>query len=310
VNEQRLELSHIPFPGAAALTGAAACWGIATVMTKALLTSFPPLTLLTIQLTANTLLLWLLVIGTGQALPRYRDVLHVGWLGLLNPGISYTLSLLGLSITTASMSTLLWASEPVFIIGLAWVLLREQLTSNLLILAAIALCGVLLISFSGDATMATGSFTGNLLILGGVLCCALYTVLAQRTQHIANPLVAVTLQQTFALLMALTILPLETLGTDGGGIVRIDRTMWFWAIVTGIIYYALAFWFYLQGLARTRATVAGIFVNLIPLFGISAAYLILGERLTPLQWLGATVIIGAVFLLLWRQDHMVAEASN
>lgn len=60
------------------------------------------------------------------------------------------------------------------------------------------------------------------------------------------------------------------------------------------MYYAAAFWFYLTGLRHVPASAAGVFINLIPVSGIAAGYLLLGERLTGRQWLGAFLIIGAV----------------
>lgn len=283
------------------LTGAAACWGIATVLSKALLSSVPPLSLLTIQLTASTLLLWLLVVGMGQPLPAYSALLRTGLLGLLNPGISYALSLWGLSMTTASMSTLLWASEPVLILGLAWLLFRETLMPKLALFALIALGGVLCITIPDIADFSSSRAVGNMLILAGVCCCALYTVLAQRTAALAPPLVAVTVQQTLALLLALLLLPIEFYNRQQLPAFHLIGNLGAAVIVTGVIYYALAFWLYLQGLARIRATLAAIFINLIPLFGISAAYFFLGERLTAWQWIGAGIIVVAVFLLLWQQ---------
>ncbi len=295
---------------AGALIGAAACWGIATVMTKVLLAAIPPLTLLTIQLTTSVLLLWTLVLFTGRAMPKQRDFVGVGLLGLLNPGISYTLSLLGLTTTTASMSTLLWASEPVLILGLAWLILRETLTPKLLIFALVAMGGVILVGMADANQLAGGRLTGNLLILGGVLCCALYTVLAQRARHAADPLVAVAVQQSFALLWALAILPLEIRSNSLNAWFSFDSGSWFWAMVSGIVYYALAFWFYLQGLARVSATVAGQFINLIPIFGVGTAYLFLQERLAPGQWLGACAILLAVFAILREQDQPTHDQKD
>jgi hypothetical protein len=39
-------------------------------------------------------------------LPWRRDIVRFGGISLLNPGLAYTFSLLGLTRTTASMSTL------------------------------------------------------------------------------------------------------------------------------------------------------------------------------------------------------------
>jgi drug/metabolite transporter (DMT)-like permease len=117
---------------------AAACWGIGAVITKSVLASIPPITLLLIQLAFSVSLLWTVVLvkrrrllgkktlPSKNTLPSKKRLLGIGLLGVMNPGISYTFSLFGLSMTTASMSTLLWATEPILIIGLAWVILREK----------------------------------------------------------------------------------------------------------------------------------------------------------------------------------------
>ncbi len=72
------------------------------------------------------------------------------------------------------------------------------------------------------------------------------------------------------------------------------------AAASGVLYYAAAFWFYLRGLSCVRASVAGGFLNLIPVFGIAPAYVFLGERLTAIQWFGAILIVLSVFILLMR----------
>src|SRR5947207_527264 len=76
----------------------------------------PPLTLLPIQLATS--LGFLVFAGRlrgerGIAGPLRRPV---GWLGILNPGLAYALSLLGLALITASLSVLLWAVEPILIL--------------------------------------------------------------------------------------------------------------------------------------------------------------------------------------------------
>ena len=301
-------MSHLrpDFRSAAALTAAAACWGAATVITKSILASVPPITLLVLQLAFSLTLLGSFVFLNRKRFAPTRDLWKLGGLGLLNPGISYTLSLLGLTTTTASMSTLLWASEPVLIIGLAALLLRERLTPRLLIFSALAFFGVLWVSgLATDAGVGSATF-GNLLILGGVLCCALYTVLSRRIGSNIDPLFAVALQQTCALIWAVCIWPLELLRSDTSVIVQLAVDHWFWIGLSGITYYALAFWFYLRGLAQVNASVAGTFINLIPIFGIAGGYVFLGERLSMAQWIGATAILISVFaILLWpdRRTH-------
>jgi len=101
------------------LIGATALWAIATVISKKLLATVPPITLLVAQLVPSVILLWILAAVARIDPLRWRVLVPVALLGCLNPGMSYTLSLLGLTRTTASVATLLWAAEPALIVGMS-----------------------------------------------------------------------------------------------------------------------------------------------------------------------------------------------
>src|SRR5690242_16642689 len=66
---------------------------------------------------------------------------------------------------------------------------------------------------------------------------------------------------------------------------------WGWAIASGLVCYALAYWWNSIGLRRTPATVASLFLNVVPLVTVGDGYLFLGERLAPLQGVGAALIL-------------------
>jgi drug/metabolite transporter (DMT)-like permease len=290
---------------------ASACWGTGTLLTKNILGAFPPISLLVVQLTVSVAVLWALVLAKSIRLPHKPQIFKLGLLGLLNPGISYTLSLIGLTNITASISALLWAAEPVLILLLAGLILREKLTLRLLALSFIAIFGVVLISGVVTGSVSTNQIYGYSLTLAGVLCCALYTVLARRAGSQVDTLLVIALQQSFALVWALAIWPVE-LGFNGlGQILQLSLGDWVWAGISGLFYYALAFWFYLQGLNRVNASTAGVFLNLIPIFAMSGAYLFLGERLSLSQWTGAGIILIAVLgIFLWEKPAQVNLASS
>jgi drug/metabolite transporter (DMT)-like permease len=278
-----------------ALVLAAACWGLGAILSKAALAHLSPLTLLVTQLIASLAVLWP-VLGWQRSVRRWnRRLLALGLLGLLNPGLSYTLSLIGLTLTTASLSALLWGLEPLLIVGLALLVLRERPTSRFLALSGLALAGALLAI--GLGVDQPGRLLGTSLILAGVACCALYTVLAQRMGAGFSPLLTVTVQQSLALVGAvLTLLcgPAELSRITLAGLQQIPAAAWGLAALSGVIYYGLAFWFYLGGLQRVSAGEAGFFINLVPIFALGGAYALLGERLTPAQWAGCGLVLLAV----------------
>jgi drug/metabolite transporter (DMT)-like permease len=116
-----------------------------------------------------------------------------------------------------------------------------------------------------------------------------------------DPLLVVALQQTLALAWALAIWPAEWARGGDLGLTRIGPAIWGWAALSGVLYYALAFWCYIIGLKQLPASMVGLFLNLIPIFGVGGAYLFLSERLTAVQWIGGTLILLAVVMVLRRQ---------
>lgn len=278
------------------LVTAAALWGVATVISKNILGSVQPITFLLIQLVPSVCLLWAVVLSTRTSLSL--PVLPLVALGVLNPGVSYTLSMLGFSTTTASVATLLWAAEPALIVLVAWLLRVERVGPRFLIATAAAAGGVILVSgLIEGGELRANSIAGPGLILAGVLCCALYTVLMRRLASTYDPLAATAVQQTAGLLWAVTIWPFEGHGGEGA-LAAIPNEALAAGALSGFMYYGAAFWLYLSALRSVSATTAGIFLNLIPFFGIATAWIVLGERLTLLQWIGGAVIIASVIVLL------------
>ncbi len=233
---------------------AAPCWGFGTVISKRAVTEIAPLTLLPIQLGSSLLMLAVLMrarnmpFRTGSASPI------LGHLGVLNPGLAYALSLLGLATTTASLSVMLWALEPLLILVLAAWLLRERVSPGLVILSLIAVGGMLLVIYQPGGP---GSPVGVLLTVAGVGCCAVYTVITRRWLSTADSTAQVVVaQQAYALAFAFLLVAAAWI--LGGAVlpVALSPTGLASAIGSGVIYYGLAYWLYLTGLRRVPASIA------------------------------------------------------
>lgn len=276
------------------LTLAAACWGTGTAFSKQALAEVPPLTVLPLQLAVSLVFLAVAQhVKSDDPAPATASP-RLARLGVLNPGLAYALSLVGLTTITVSLSVLLWALEPLLIVGLAAWLLRERVSPALLGLSAVAVGGMLLVVV--DASMG-GQAPGIALTVAGVGCCATYTVATRRWLPTApSTLRVVAAQQTYALGFAVILLVAATLLGDRVWPSELSLAGWASVIVSGVLYYGLAYTFYLTGLRHVPASLASAVFYLIPVFGIAAGT-VLGDRLEPRQWLGAAIVIGAVALI-------------
>ena len=278
-----------------ALTLAAAAWGLGTVISKRAVEEFAPVTLLTLQLAASLGTLAVLARLTGTSLRGSPPLLSR--LGLLNPGLAYALSLVGLVTISASLSVMLWALEPLLILVLAAAFLGERITPAFVGLSVLAAVGMILVLYEPAAG---GQLVGIALTVAGVACCAAYTVITRRflpgTTDGTAPVVFG--QQAYALGFALVVA--AAVAVAGGQIVPESVTPigLASAVGSGVLYYAAAYWFYLSALRSVPASFAAVSFYLIPIFGVAGAYLLLGERLDARQWIGAVIVLAAVFAIV------------
>lgn len=292
------------------IVSATACWGGGTVLSKQVLDrGVAPLTLLAIELAASSLLLGLGALVLGVRPDWSPTLARLALLGVLNPGVAYALGLLGLVTITASLSVLLWATEPLLIMLLAVLILRERIAAATVITIAIALSGVLLILYQPGAS---GDAIGISLTVGAVSACAFYTVLTRRLLLDDGSLEVVLVQQFAALCFAVALAGIGvTMGFTALGTPS-DLATWALAAASGMVYYGLAFWFFIGGLRGVPASIAGSMFPLIPVFGIAAGYLA-GDRLSDRQWIGAAIVVaatGAAATLNLTRDHTRSSACE
>jgi drug/metabolite transporter (DMT)-like permease len=242
-----------------------------------------------VQLASSVFVIGVALGLQGRALssPTWRkDAL----LGLLNPGLSYMLGLAALAHISASLSVLLWATEPLMIVALAWLFLGER-NRRVLAPVVVASFGVFLVSVVPGSV---GTTRAVLLSLAGVAACAIYTAVSRKLGLADSTAAVIATQQVSALVFAVAVFGAMAIFGRAEFPSDVSAQGWLAAIGSGVLYYAVAFFFYLKGLAKTPASIAGIYLNLIPVFGIAAAFLFLDERLSGRQWFGALLIILAV----------------
>ena len=288
------------------LTLAAASWGVGTVVSKRAVEEIPPFTLLPIQLAASLVVMAALMRATGAPLRGSPPIL--ARLGVLNPGIAYALGLAGLTWISASLSVLLWALEPLLILLLAGLFLREGITGRLVGLSVVAAAGMVLILFNPASG---GQWPGVVLTLLGVGACAAYTIIARRFVATSDSTAQVVLaQQVYALGFAIVVVVLvAALGgqVSPSSLSPIGLAS---AVASGALYYAGAYWFYLTALRRVPASLAASSFYLIPIFGVAAGAVFLGDRLESVQWIGVVIVAVAVSLIVSRPGQAPASATE
>lgn len=261
-----------------------------------------PLTFLIAQLVGSLVLLVGVCVIAGHQPSRHLASLIVP--GVIIGGGSIC-TILALHFMTASEASLIFATQPVIVLPLAWAFLRERVTAGVILCIIAAVLGVIGIVQTG---MDIGSLNRPLVIgfaIVSTTCAAIYVVWMRHVSGGAAPVLSLLALQSVALVVAISAWLLA--GLPGGMLV--DPLALAAAAVTGAIHYGAAFLFYLVGLERIEASKAGIYLSLVPVFTVGLAFLWLGEVLTPLQMAGGALVllaVSGVALLSLRQGEKPA----
>lgn len=293
--------------GVTAAILAALCWASATVMSKHALDAVSPVTLLTLQLMASTIFLWLLIWFSGIKVPPLMVLAPIAVLGLLEPGLAYLLGLIALTDVGAGSATLILASEAIMIVIVSAFLFRQIPGARFMVLSVVAFVGLILALGLGEAGNEHNGVFGVTLMFLATASAAFYVVLSGRIASAHHPIVAVCAQQSVALAAVLVILPVEMFGQEAGISMPSSPKTWLVVITSGIIQYAIAFSLYMYALSKISANLAGSFLNLIPVFGLSIAFVTLGETLSMVQLVGASITILALTLINLKSRAVVEE---
>jgi drug/metabolite transporter (DMT)-like permease len=69
-------------------------------------------------------------------------------------------------------------------------------------------------------------------------------------------------------------------------------------VFLGIFCSAIAYWFYALSLKALGVAISAIFINFIPVVTAIAGFFIMGDRLHPIQWAGAVLVVAGVTLAM------------
>lgn len=281
----------------AMLTLAPLFWSCNWIVGRGLSHDVPPL--------AMTFYRWLfaLVILAPFALGQVRQDLPLvrrHWkallgLGVIGIGTHNALAYLGLRYTTAVNGVILNSFIPVMIVTLSWMLLRERLAVLQVGGIAISLCGVVTILSHGSL----GTFAalrlngGDLLIIVSMAMWSIYTIglrFRPPGMHMLSFLFVIVC------IGDLAVLPMYALESWLGEPMRWTPGAALALVTVALFSSVLAYVFWNRGVERVGANVAGLFVHLMPVFGVVLAWLVLDERLAPFHVAGIALILCGIWV--------------
>jgi drug/metabolite transporter (DMT)-like permease len=197
--------------------------------------------------------------------------------------------------TSASISSIIQTSGPIFTIILAIILLRESSDFKKVCGAIIALTGTILLILSRDRELSIVGVTvyGNFLILLSSVSYAFASILTKKGLGRIKPLEMLG-YSTFIGFIALTIAAIPERPLE---VVK-NLTLELWAIVFLLAVFptfiACLLWYKVMISEEVSRLI--LFVYLMPVFAVLFSFILLGEIISPQTIIFAIMIIGGVAL--------------
>lgn len=285
------------FPGVLLALASAALFGVTPPLAKALLDSVQPL-----------MLAGLLYLGAGIGLLIYRTMRHdtsreaklrrndLPWLALaiLTGGvIGPLLLMIGLSLTSASTSSLLLNLEGLATMAIAWLVYHENVDRRLLFGAFSIIAGAALLTWNGE-TLSLDA--GALLVAGACLAWGLDNNFTRKISA-ADPVSIVTLKGVVAGAVNIALALIAGYSTQTLATVIAAGFIGFFGIGVSLVMFILA----LRHLGTART---GAYYSLAPFIGAVVAVAAFGEPVTvPLVIAAVLMAIGLWLHLSERHEH-------
>ncbi len=279
---------------ALAVLGAVGFAGIVVMAKLAYAAGADVLTLLAVRFAIAAALLWALAARRGVArVPTRRAALAALALGGLVYSVEVGLMFASLTRLDASLVELLLFSYPALVVLGAIALRHEPPARRRLAALAVSTTGVALVLAGGGATGGLDPL-GVALALGAAVFFAAYVLVAGRIGGRLHAL-------PFAALVCTGTAAALALAAAASGSLQLAMSLeaWGWAAALAVVSTVVALAAFLASIARLGPGRASILAMVEPPIACLLAFVVFGERLTPLQLAGgALVVAGAVVLQL------------
>lgn len=267
-------------------------WSTSYVITKIAMNSVPPFTFGAVRFCFASAVIVILSLTFRRVEPvTFKDFLTLAVGGLLGITAYFALQNLGVQRTSAAEATLLVASYPAITMLLEILFKKSRFNPARFMGIGVAFVGVYLVINQSGSFKVAHHLQGNLFLLACGLVWALYNF---ATQNVVQKYSTFTVIFWQTLVGSAAFLPL-TLFEPGGWHQLTAGSLWS-ALFLGVFCSILAFLFYGYGLKGLDPGSAVSLLNLVPVFGLILAVIVLKEQITAVQVLGGVIVLVGVAL--------------
>jgi drug/metabolite transporter (DMT)-like permease len=284
-------------------------WAANVIAIKQALLGFRPFALAQVRIACAALIFVVMFVAgrrwRGLRLTR-RDGVFLFFIGLCGITLNQIGFIAGLERSSASHAGLIVALGPVIVLVLSVTIRLEALTVSKFAGMLIAFVGVAVLTTAKAAPGAHSTVVGDLIMLGGSVVFAIYTILVK---EVADVFDAVTLNTFSFVIGALLLLPFAAP----------EVRQVHWAAVPGLSWLALghsillgsvvSYLVFARVLKELTAARVAAFSYIQPVIVTSLSVLMLHEHLSVRLFIGGAMILGGLYLTERERGEEFSEKT-
>jgi len=228
----------------------------------------------------------------GQTRLERRDIPLLGFFGVFGIFLFYVSYQYAVKSGGAALAVVLLYTAPAWVVVCSFFIFRERLSGYKILAVVLVIAGVYMISRSGGGKAAEDvSSLGLLALVSGLVAGLCYSLYYTVGKYFSGRYSSANLFLYVLPVGIVCMLPLVEFAPK-------NVVAWSSLIAVSTVSTYLANYCYYQGVKYLEAGRASIVATLEPVVATAAAYVILGESLSLLGYLGAAVIITAVIITI------------
>ncbi|MFC1749885.1 DMT family transporter [Pseudomonadota bacterium] len=231
--------------------------------------------------------------GANHAPLNRRDYVHLIGVGVLGYYLAAYLDFLGLSYISASLERLVLLLYPTLVVLMSALFFRRPITRREAVALLVSYVGIVIV-FAEELSLAGADIIlGSALVFGSATAFALYLVGSGELMKRMGAMRFTSYAMSIA-----CIATIIHFGIDyDAAIYALPKEVYGLSLIMAVVCTVIPTFLMNAGIHRIGASPAAIVSSIGPVMTIFLAYLVLGEQLTFVQFIGAVLVMVGVFVV-------------
>lgn len=270
-------------------------FGSAPILGKFALEAFPSFAIVGFRVAGGALAFYFLQrLAGNMRLEKISHYYYFALFALFGIVLNQLLFFHGLSLTTATNTSLLAVLIPIFAIVISYFVGNDILTWKKIIGIIIAGCGVIYLIDPTKASFSSSTTQGDILVLLNSLSYAVYLAISKKLITQYGSLKSIAWLFLFG---SIINIPIGFISLQTVELAEVSTKAWIALAAVVIFPTILAYYWNTWALARVEPSVVAVYIYMQPIIGTFLAITILGEAWNPRIFVAMALIFAGVFLV-------------